>query len=85
MRTYIPADSIFDGPITNLFLTLYILTEIVSPFQREKKKTLNYFKFGTFTGRFSSDGAGSMAVKGLKERSLPPSWEWSLPYALLMG
>ena len=27
----------------------------------------NDFKFGTFVGRFWSDGAASMAVKGLKE------------------
>ena len=26
---------------------------------------LDDFKFGTFTGRFPSDGAASMAVKGL--------------------
>ena len=32
--------------------------------QREKK-SLNDFKCGTFTGRFPSDGAASMAVKGL--------------------
>ena len=33
--------------------------------QREKK-SLNNFKIGTFTGRFPSDGAASMAVKGLR-------------------
>ena len=31
----------------------------------EKKKNLNNLKFGTFIGRFSSDDAASMAVKGL--------------------
>ena len=29
------------------------------------KKDFNDFKFGTFLGRFPSDGAGSIAVKGL--------------------
>ena len=28
-------------------------------------KSLNGFKFGAFIGRFSSDGAACMAVKGL--------------------
>ena len=28
--------------------------------------SLNHFKFGIFVGRFQSDGAASMAVKGLK-------------------
>ena len=28
-------------------------------------KGFNDFKFGTFIGRFSSDGAANMAVKGL--------------------
>ena len=28
------------------------------------RKSLNDFKFGTFTGRFPNDGAASMAVKG---------------------
>ena len=30
-----------------------------------EKKSLNSFKFVTFIGRFQSDGAASMAVKGL--------------------
>ena len=30
---------------------------------------LNDFKFGTVIGRFPSDGAASMAVKGLKTSS----------------
>ena len=31
------------------------------------KKGINNFQFGTFIGRFKSDSAASMAVKGLKE------------------
>ena len=79
VNTYIPADSIFDGPVTNLLSTLCILTEILSPAHAKGEKSLNDFKFGTFTGRFSSDGTPGMAVKGLKERSISPSREWSLP------
>ena len=30
--------------------------------------SLNDFKFGTFIGRFPSDGAASMAVKGLSNK-----------------
>ena len=33
---------------------------------RRGQKSLNGFKFGTFISRFPSDGAASMAVKGLK-------------------
>ena len=45
-------------------------------------KDFNDFKFGTFVGRFLfvcflSDGAASVAVKGLK-----PHWEW---IALIIG
>ena len=32
---------------------------------RRRQKGLNGFKVGTFTGRFPSDGAASMAMKGL--------------------
>ena len=33
--------------------------------RKAKKKPYNDFKFGNFTGSFQSDGAASMAVKGL--------------------
>ena len=36
----------------------------------KEEKGLNDFKFGTFGGRFPSDGAASMAVKGLHFPSL---------------
>ena len=32
---------------------------------RRRQKSLNGFKFGTLIGRFPSDDAASMAVKGL--------------------
>ena len=61
-----PADNVFDGPVTSLLSTLCILIEILSPAHAKGEKSLNDFKFGTFAGRFPSDGAASMAVKGLK-------------------
>ena len=71
------ADSVFDDPITNLLSTLCILIEILYLLmhrEKEKRRSLNYFRFGTFTGRFPSDGSESMAVKGLNTnvRIFPP-------------
>ena len=66
MHTYTPPNSIFDGTVTNLLSTLCILIEILSPAQAKGAKSLNGFKFGTFIGRFPSDGATNMAVKGLR-------------------
>ena len=61
-----PPDSIFDGPITNLLSILSILIEILFMYSREGvKKGFNVFKFGTFIGRFPSDGTAGVAVKGL--------------------
>ena len=74
-----PVDSVFDDSVTNLLSTLCILIEVLSRAHAKGEKSLNDFKFGTFIGRFSSDGTPSMAVKGLKERSISPSREWSLP------
>ena len=55
----------FDGPVTTLLSVLYILVEVFSRAHAKTGKSLNHFKFGTSVGRFSSDGAASMAVKGL--------------------
>ena len=60
-----PANSIFDGPITKLLSVLCILIEILSRGHAKRGKGLNDFKFGTFIRPFTSDGAASMAVKGL--------------------
>ena len=55
----------FDSPVTNLLSILCILIDISSRAHAKGKKDLNVFKFGTFVGRFPSDGETSMAVKGL--------------------
>ena len=70
MHTYTPADSIFDGPITNLLSTLCVLIEICSPAHAKEKISLNDFKLGTFIGHFPSDGTASTAMKGL----IPELW-----------
>ena len=65
MHTYTPTSSVFGSPKTNLLSILCILTEILSCAHAERAKSLNDFKFGIAIGRFPSDGAVSMAVKGL--------------------
>ena len=65
MHTYMPPNSIFDGPITSLLLILCILIEVLSRAHATSKKSLNDFRFGAFIGHFPSDGTVSMAVKGL--------------------
>ena len=69
---FLPANSIFDGPITNLFAVLCILTVIFSPAHAKGKKVFNDSKFGAFIGHFQSDGAASMAMKGLIFMKLLP-------------
>ena len=71
MHTYTPANSLFDGPVTNLLSILCILVEVLSRVHAKSGKSLNDFKFGTSTGRFSSDGAISRAVKRLRTERLP--------------
>ena len=69
MSTHTPANSVFDGPTTNLLSVLCILREILSHaiVIVKKEKGLNDFKSGTFIASFQSDGTvASMAVKGLK-------------------
>ena len=61
MHTYMPANIIFDGPITSLLLILCILIEVLSCAHAKSEKSLNDFRFGGFP----SDGTVSMAVKGL--------------------
>ena len=69
MYTYTPANSIFEGPVTNPLLILSILIEVLSRTHAEKGKSLNDFKFGSCIGRFPSDDAASMTVKGLNGES----------------
>ena len=70
-----PPNSVFDGPVTNLLIIVCILTEILSSAhakgaqKKREKRSLNAFKFGTFVGRFPSDGVASRAVKGLRALS----------------
>ena len=75
MHTYTPANSIFDGSYNkSTFSTLkkkYI--KILSRTQAKGKKCLNGFKSGTFFGRFQSDGAVSIAVKGLRRNPYLPA------------
>ena len=61
-----------NGPIIYLPSILCILIEIISrAFKGEK--SFDDLKFGAFIGRFPSDGAACMAVKGLRRegRLLP--------------
>ena len=45
---------------------LCIKVEVLSRAQAKRVKSLNDLESGTSVGRFSSDGAASMAVKGLR-------------------
>ena len=65
MHTYTPADSIFDGPATYVLSVLHFDRNPVTCSCDGEKKDHNDFKLGTFIGRFQSDGAASMAAKGL--------------------
>ena len=65
MHTYSPANSIFDGLVTDLLSVLCILIEVLSHARVKGKKGLHDFKFGIFTGCFLSDSTGTMAVQGL--------------------
>ena len=67
MHTYTPPNCILDGPITNLLSILSILIEILSGAHAKGAKSLNGFEFDSFIGRFQTDGAERMAVKGLKD------------------
>ena len=65
MPTYTPENSIFDGPIANLPSVVCILIETISRARAKGGKSLSGLKFATFVGCVPSDGAASMAVKGL--------------------
>ena len=67
MHAYMPANSLFDGPITTLHSVLSVLIHVVLRAHAKRGKSLNDFKFGTSIGRSSSDGAASSAVKGLMD------------------
>ena len=83
MHTYRPANSISDGPVTNPLSILRILIEFLSRAHAKGRKSQNDFKFDTFIGRFPSDRAASMAVKGLDlnvfNAKLSPKRYWRGP------
>ena len=60
-----------DGPITNLLSVLRISIEVPSRAHAKRGKSRNNFKYGTSVGRFWSESAASMAVRGLKQ---PAFW-----------
>ena len=57
VRTYVPTNSISDGPITNLHSVLRILMELIEILFmcscQGEGKGVNGIEFGTFIGRFS--------------------------------
>ena len=67
MHMYLLANSILDGPVTNRLSVLCIWIKIFSCAKvgGGGGGGLYDFKFGTFIGSCQSDGAVSMAVKGL--------------------
>ena len=66
MHTCMPANSVFDGPVTNLLSILCILAEVLSRAHAKRGNSRNDFYSGTSIGHFSSDGAASTAAKGLR-------------------
>ena len=65
MHTCTPANSIFDGPVTNLLSILFTLIEVLSRAHAKGKNGFNDFSPGAFIGRFQRDSAESITVKGL--------------------
>ena len=66
VRTYTPANSIFDVPIPSLLSLLYILIEVISrACAKVCKKALMISGLPLLFVVFPSDDAASMAVKGL--------------------
>ena len=65
MQTCKLVNSMFDGPVTNLLLILFILIKVLLGAHAKWGISFNDFKFGTFIGCFPSDTLASMAVKRL--------------------
>ena len=57
-----------------------MLTQLLNYAMQKRKKNLNYMKFGSFVGRFPSDDAESMAVKGLRLIRFDNLWDGSRYY-----
>ena len=72
-----PCNSIYGGPVTHFLSMLCILVEVLSAAHSKGEKSLNDFKFDTFIGRFPSDDAARMTVKGLSITAAPDAY-WVL-------
>ena len=66
VHTYTPPNSIADCPATNLLSIECIVWKSIYVLIRRGKTSLHGFQFVTFTGRFPTDQAASVAVKGLR-------------------
>ena len=62
--TFMPANSILDGPVTNLLSTLCILIEVLSCAHAKRRKGPINFKFGTLTDHF------------FFQVTAPQAWHW---------
>ena len=69
-----PANSIFDGPVTNILLVPCILVEVLSRAHVKRGKSRSDFKFGTSVGRFFEWRCG----KHGSERVNDKVWWWGL-------
>ena len=65
MHTYTPLNSIFDGLTTNIHSILYILIKTLLRAHAKGQKSHKWRQIWHFFGRFPSDGATSVAEKGL--------------------
>ena len=81
MVTYMRANSIFDGSITNLISIPCSSIEVLSRAYAKGRKGLINYKFDTFIDRFPSDSAASMAVKGLNKALQKDRVTHSKPHA----
>ena len=71
MHTYTPANSIFDGPITNLLSVLSILIDVLSRAHAKGEKALMISNLALLLVIFRVAGEASMAVNGLIQDQLP--------------
>ena len=63
--TYTSPNSVFDGHNKSTLNTMHFDRNPFHVLMRRGQQSLNGLKFGTFTGRFPSDGVASVAVKEL--------------------
>ena len=63
--TYTSPNSVSDGHNKSTLNTMHFDRNPFHVLMRQGQKSLNGLKFGTFTGRFLSDGVASVAVKEL--------------------